>query len=132
MKKVILGLITVLVMTLSGCSFKPEELDYSDFSTHLITSYDEAENETSNKYIVYYYHDNCAGCETIKQDILSFFEIFETLPFYILNIQDAEDLSGLEEFEGTPTVFVMSDNQVTETYLGSLEISNFISAYRNI
>ena len=134
MKKYIFVLISLLIFALSACEPTPEpiELDYKDFPDHLIESYYEAEKITENKYIVYYYHNHCSGCETVKQNILSFFNEYEVLPFYIFNISEANDISVLEEFKGTPTIFVMSDNTVIETYLGITEISNFISTYRNL
>ena len=132
MKKLLVVLITLFVLTLSSCLPEPSELDYSDFGSQIITTYYEAQRKESNKYIVYYYHDHCSGCETIKQNILGFFNEYEVFPFYIFNISEANDISVLEEFKGTPTIFVMSDNTVIETYLGITEISNFISTYRNL
>ena len=136
MKKYILVLISILVLVLSACEPEPEpepiELDYLDFPNHLITSYNDAEKINENKYVVYYYSETCGHCHTIKQDVLEFFEDFETLPFYILNIFRTTDYSTLEEFIGTPTVFVMSDDQVSETYIGVDEVYEFISGYSDI
>lgn len=134
MKKYILILISILVLVLSACEPEPEpiELDYLDFSAHLITTYNDAEKNNDNKYVVYYYSESCGQCHTIKQDVLEFFEDFEILPFYILNIFRATDYFALEEFISTPTVFVMSDDQISETYIGADEVYDFISNYSNI
>ncbi len=132
MKKLILVFLSLLVLTLSACTSEPGELDYSDFEDHLISSYNQAENDFPNRYIVYYYGEYCSHCITVKPDILEFFNTFEALPFYILNISDASDLSSLEEFRGTPTVFIMSDNVVSEAYIGSVQVQEFIVDYSDI
>ena len=132
MKKLLVVLISLLVLSLSACREIYVELDYLDFPDNTITSYEAAENEQSNKYIVYYYSANCGHCLTVKPDILDFFNDFDTLPFYIFNITDAPDVSGLEEFIGTPTVFVMSDGVVSESYIGSDNIYDFILKYNDL
>ena len=132
MKKLMLVFISLLVVSLSACEEVSKELDYSDFPNNIITSYEAAESEQSNKYIVYYYSINCGHCLTVKPDILDFFNDFDTLPFFIYNITEAHDVSGLEEFIGTPTVFVMSDGVVSESYIGSDNILDFIIKYKDI
>ena len=134
MRKLLLLSITLLVITLSACKLEPvnKELDYSDFEEHLISSYDTAENDFENKYVVYYYSSYCSHCETIKPDILGFFDTFEIFPFYIFNITGAPDVSSLEEFVGTPTLFVMSDGVVLESYIGSTNIHEFIARYMDL
>ena len=64
-----------------------------------------------------------------EPDILEFFEDFETLPFYIFDIFYAHDYSTLDEFVGTPTVFVFSGGVIIETYVGSIQVREFIALY---
>jgi len=133
MKKLILVLTLVFVLTLSACS--PEEeivLDYSSFESHLISSYDDATFQHENKYIVYYYSQNCGHCATVKEDILNFFNTYEGLPFYIFEVSQADDVSSLEEFVGTPTIFIMSDSIVSKAYIGSDKILDFITDYTDL
>ncbi len=134
MKKLLVILVSFLLITLASCVPQPtEEYEYSDFEDHLISTYNEAENLQNNKYIVYYYSQNCGHCQTVKQDVLGFFDSFEMLPFYIFDISSAVfGTSGLDEFIGTPTIFIMSDNQVSEAYIGSVNIITFIEKYKNI
>ncbi len=133
MKKLIILLSVILIMTLTACSSKVEpELDYSSFEGHIITSYNDAVLQNENKYIVYYYSAFCSHCVEVKGDILNFFKTFDSLPFYFFNISDASDSSLLEEFVGTPTLFVMSDDTVVESYIGSNNIVTFIAKYQNI
>lgn len=135
MKKLLVVLTFFLVFSLTGCivgTEQPTGLDYSDFADQTITSYDEAENQHSNKYIVYYYSANCGHCQDVKEEILGFFDIFDTLPFYIFDTSTATDVSGLEQLVGTPAVFVMSDDEVYQVYTGSDNIRFFMEEYRNI
>ena len=54
MKKLILLMIFLFAFTLTACEPEENELfDYSDFPTHIISSYEEAETISANKYIVY-------------------------------------------------------------------------------
>ena len=134
MKKLLFILMILLVFTLSSCIREEKELDYSDFPDNLITTFEEAETMSNNKYIVYYYFTYCSHCSSVKQEILNFFLDYDTLPYYIFNIADANhiDVSSLQEFEGTPTVFVMSGTDVLEKYQGADDIRNFISIYKDL
>jgi len=135
MKKLyILGLALFITFTLSACVEEPVliELDYSDFPEHLLRSYEAAETIEDERYIVYYYGKNCGHCINVKQDVLHFFTTFTLLPFYILEVQDTPDASVLEEFVGTPTMFVMADGEVLDMYIGSVEIYDFFENYQDV
>lgn len=135
MKKIFtLGLALFSIMILSACIEEPKlnELDYSDFSEHLLTSYSAAETIEDERYVVYYYGKDCSHCITVKQDVLHFFDEFELLPFYILEVQDTPDSSSLDEFRGTPTLFIMADGEVLDMYVGSLDIYDFFTDYTDI
>ncbi len=127
MKKLLILLITVFVLSLSACS-EEKALDYSSFEDNLIYSY-EAAASYDDKYIVYYYSENCHHCSEVKDDILTFFTTYDKLPFYILEVSQATDSSFLDEFVGTPTIFIMIDDQVDEAYIGSYGILDFIDDY---
>lgn len=135
MKKILtLGLALFFVITLSACVEEPEpsELDYSDFPEHLLTSYSAAETIEDERYVVYYYGKVCGHCTNIKQDVLHFFDTFDLLPFYILEIQDTPDSSSLEEFRGTPTIFVIADGEVIDYYVGSVDVYDFFDNYQDL
>jgi thiol-disulfide isomerase/thioredoxin len=123
----------VLVLALSACEEQAPEtsFDYSDFPTHLVTSYEELE-QREERYVAYYYGEYCSHCATVKQDLLSFFSTFETLPFYILNTSDTPDVSSREEFYGTPTIFVYSKGDIIDSYIGVDAIYDFMVTYRDI
>lgn len=129
--KQIFFLIVLLVttFTLSACGDAGLDLDYSDFPENTMTSYAALEQIPNKRYIAYYYSDTCSHCAVIKQDILNFFYNFDELPFYMLNISITDDFSSLDEFGGTPTVFVMADGEVVDAYIGSIDIADFIEEY---
>lgn len=108
------------------------EWDYSNFEEHLLTSYNEAETIEDERYVVYYYGKSCGHCINVKQDVLDFFSTFELLPFYILEVQDTPDSSSLDEFIGTPTMFIMADGEVVDMYVGSVDIYDFFEEYKDV
>ncbi len=127
MKKLAIFITILLVLALSACS-KEKALDYTSFEDHLIFSYEAAVSH-EDKYIVYYYSANCSHCSEVKDDILTFFNTYDGLPFYILEVSQANDSSFLDEFVGTPTIFIMIDDQVDDAYIGSTGILDFIADY---
>jgi hypothetical protein len=134
MKKILL-IVTMFIVTFTLASCEepvPTELDYSDFPEHLLTSYEAAETIQDERYIIYYYGKSCGHCLNVKQDLLTFFSTFDLLPFYILEVQDTPDTSSLDEFIGTPTVFLMADGVVLDQYIGSIEIYDFFDNYESI
>ena len=84
------------------------------------------------RYILYYYGKNCGHCTNIKQEILSFFDDFTLLPFYILEVQDTPDVSSFEEFIGTPTIFLIADGEIIDSYIGYIEVRDFIDIYEDV
>jgi hypothetical protein len=124
-----------MITTLSGCVEEEVIYDYSDFSEHAAQSYEELENSTENRYVAYYYSETCGHCADVKQEILTFFSDFDDMPFYILDVARATDTSGLDEFYGTPTVFIISNNEVISSFIGSVGVRDFIemfSDYENL
>lgn len=137
MKKLILLLSLLLLITLSACDNTVEEdpidlFEYSDFTDISIPTNGEAETKSTDKYIVYYYQEACTHCQTIKQEILGFADTFTDIDFYILDAANAPDYSSLEEFEGTPTVFVFSGEEILESYIGITQVREFIQIYSNL
>lgn len=129
MKKLILLITLLLTITLSGCETAFEELDYTDFPDSVVTNYSALEDIKDQRYVAYYYSKNCGHCADIKQDILNFFNHFKDMPFYILDTSLAKDVSGYDEFIGTPTVMVIANGVVLESYVGTFEIKDFIKEY---
>ena len=135
MKKILtIGLALFFAFALAACEEEVprEDLDYSDFEDHLLTSYEDAETIEDERYVVYYYGKNCGHCIKVKQDVLHFFDTFELLPFYILEVEDTPDSSSLEEFRGTPTMFIMADGEVLDLYVGSVDIYDFFEDYKDL
>lgn len=135
MKKIFSLLFVLIVFPLSACENAEETgvvYEYSDLETISLLSHEEAENMSNEKYAVYYFAESCSHCQNIKQDILSFAIDFNYLDFYIIDISKASDSSSYEEFRGTPTVFVLSGGEIIESYVGSIEVLEFIDDYKEI
>lgn len=129
MRKYSLLIITVMALLLSGCEVETGVLDYDDFQQNKVSSYSELESQSSGRYIAYYYSETCSHCIEIKPEILNFFSGLEDIPFYLLDIVDADDRSGFEEFIGTPTLMLLQDGEILEMYIGSDRIKVFIESY---
>ena len=132
MKKLILVLTLLFIFTLTACAPEEHIYEYTEFSDMAIDSHSEAESKSNNKYIVYYYQEACSHCQDVKQDILGFAKSFEALDFYLLDAARAPDDSSLEEFLGTPTVFIFSGTEIIESYIGGPRVKEFIKKYEEI
>lgn len=100
--------------------------DYKHFINSTTYTYAQLETMNDDQYVAYYYSDNCGHCQSIKADVLTFFNTYEGLPFYFLDIQDAPDQTRTSEFYGTPSLFIFTNGVVTETYIGPEQVLEFI------
>jgi thiol-disulfide isomerase/thioredoxin len=130
MKKLILVLSLLLILTLTACD--NGKLDYDDFSDISLESNADAENMSNNIYIVYYYQESCSHCLTIKEDILAFADTFTLIDFYIIDTSSVDDIPSVPGYSGTPSVFVFSGGEVIERYVGFENIPLFIDIYSNL
>lgn len=131
MKRWYIVVIVTLLLGMSGCEGE-ELLDYSDFEDVRQLSYDAGETKENERYILYYYSENCGHCSDVKQEILTFFQTFDHLNVYLLDTgaEEVKDVSRYDEFVGTPSLFIIADGEVIESYVGSQEIRSFIESYR--
>jgi len=133
MKYLIFIIISLMTFTLSSCDlFKESTYEYEDYTDQVLTSHSEAENISNNRYIVYYYETSSEPCKEVKQDILSFFDEFDLIDFYILDTGLASDISNILEVNDEPSIIIFSDNQVLESYIGLTQVKSFINKYENI
>ena len=131
MKILLIVLTFIITITLSSCTIF--ELDYNDFTTHKVSSYFASEQASNNRYILYYYDSTDAPSRDVKTDILDFFDNFDLLEFYLLDTSNIElETSYFGEYNGEPIIYIVSSNQVYETYSGSEKINDFIYEYNNI
>ena len=113
MKFIKFSLVFLSLFILASCD--DEELDYyTDFGEHMEESYAEAETKENNRYILYYFSQNCGHCADVKQEVLSFFSTYEMTNFYILDVSadSVRDVTRYDEFVGTPSLFFIADGEV--------------------
>jgi thiol-disulfide isomerase/thioredoxin len=136
MKKLIFIFALLFTLILSACDPIEDEpqadLEYSDLAAKALFTHVEAESKSNDKYVVYYYQEACSHCQSVKQDILAFALDFEYLDFYIIDSSKTPDSSSYEEFRGTPTIFVLSGGEIIESYIGSVQVLDFIDLYSEI
>lgn len=123
-KAVIYCLVFISIFMLSSCFTTTYE--YDDFSEHFLDSFASV-YEQDDLYLVYFYSEYCSDCASVKQEVLGFLNDYETLEFYLISESFADDQFEFEDFYVTPTVFIIEDNEIIESYLGSPAIKEFIN-----
>lgn len=117
-------LFAVLIVSLLVFNANKKVYAYEDFVT--LTDFGGYTTQSEEKYIVYYYSDNCGYCDLIKTDVLSFADSNDAdVKVYLMN---ASGMTGTNPFPeghdlfGTPAMHVVVNGVITNSYLGSLQI----------
>ena len=107
-----------------------EELsyDYSDFD-ELHIDYTDTLTITDELHFEYYYSPYCAHCETIKPELLYFLNGLIDVEFYLIDTSVADGTSKIASFRGTPSLYLVYNNEVVAEFVGSAAIPDFISDY---
>ena len=129
MRKILLAMGMVLVFTLSACTTNYE---YADFGSREVTSFLQGETKNEETYFLYYYKNDCAECDDIKQDILTFFDEIDGTSFYLLNVDEASDETTLNFSDNTPSLFVISNGVVTARYESKDGIEEFLEEFEEL
>lgn len=135
MKKTILILCLALVACGQNASSKVINYDYSDVESH-IDWYDSFKQEENN-YLVYYYSPTCSHCNSIKQEIISYY-LSEVEVLYFVNTQlnskfgPTKDLTGICDINsfhifGTPFLIRVKDYKVADYYPGMSKILDYLN-----
>lgn len=106
--------------------------DYKHFVENTVYSHNQIENRDDKRYIAYFYTDECGFCQEVKPELLSFFKDFDAMPFYMIDLAEAPDSSSIESLTGTPTLLVISDRTIVESYVGIDNIRAFIASYQEL
>ena len=103
-------------------------------------SWSDVFNKEDDRYLVYFYSEECGYCASIKDEMLNYFEV-TTYQMYFVDILNNEDvvikhtgdspvgLTSAEELFilGTPSLLEIEDKTVTNYYAGVNAIRGFIS-----
>lgn len=104
-------------------------LDYDDFSEHALDSFDDTLTVSDNLHFEYFYSPYCSHCNMIKPDMLNFFANHAEIEYYLINSSAASGLPKIESYRGTPSLYVIADNEVVMEIVGSEDIPIFLSDY---
>lgn len=141
MKKIVSLLVPLL--TVCGCST-------SSSTSETIHNYHETKNslipwsdvflQEENDYLVYFYSERCGHCNEIKQDVISFYlKDLINMYFVCTDIEavfgQSKDLIGVNNINdfyifGTPFLSRISSYCVSEYYVGSTQIRNYINQFK--
>ena len=112
-------------------SLKYSELDYSVFEDKMVNDITKSLMITDDLHFEYYYSDICSHCKLVKPDLLYFFLVNEDLDLYLWNTGKFEEKVSIEGYLGTPALYVVDNNVVIASYVGSLQIPEFIEGYNS-
>ncbi len=128
-----------LCMLLVSCS-KPNETlvtnyDYSDVTTQ-IDWYDTF-NQEENDYLVYYYNETCSHCNSIKQNVISYYLADEETMYFVNTKNNSrfgpvKELKGIDDIElfyifGTPFLIRVKDYKIEDYYSGVNKILEYLN-----
>ena len=106
--------------------------DYKDFVGHNEFSFDELEFKNHDRYIAYYYSDECGHCASVKAELLAFFKDFDGMPFYFIDVAEAQGNTNVQGLTGTPTLLIFNEGGILDAYVGSDQVREFIEEYQEI
>ena len=140
MKKVLSLIVPLLV--LAGCKedhIKDDKHNYHETKDSLI-GWNETFNQIEDEYIVYFYSETCGHCNSIKQDVISFY-LKEYIPMYFVctdlgvvygKNKDIVGVDNIDEFfiYGTPSLCEINSHKVESYYVGEKEILDYINQFK--
>lgn len=106
--------------------------DYKDFVGHNELSFNSLEFKDHPRYIGYYYSDECGHCAAVKAELLAFFKDFTGMPFYFIDVQEAQGTTNISGLTGTPTLIIFNEGGIQDAYVGSDRVRDFIDTYQEL
>jgi hypothetical protein len=104
-------------------------LDYNLFEERKVDTLSKSLVVSDDIHIEYYYSVNCGHCQLVKPDLLYMFLLHEDLEFYLFDLGELGWGVTIDGFEGTPTLYVIENNEVISSYVGSENVKSFIEGY---
>ncbi len=97
------------------------ELEYSSFDR--IEDYSEITNMNEDKYLVYFYSEECYYCKEIKYDVLEFADKNnEGIKVYFLDAGNVTGYNNISGMDGTPSMLMVVNGQLVDLVGGSTQI----------
>ena len=137
-----LFLLLIPLVLISGCQ-RPAETkidhNYHETKNDLIF-WDNVFAQEQDDYLVYFYSESCGHCNEIKQDVITFY-LKELIDMYFVCTDiDAvfgptKNLIGVNTIDdfyifGTPFLTRIKEHAVSEYYVGSNAIRNYINQFK--
>ncbi len=106
--------------------YRDLELDYDDFASQHLTSYDEVLSIDNDYYILYYYFEDCPHCMATKPTFLPWAFTKNTEDIYFMNgakVSSPDDLPTelIILNSGTPILVLMSNGKFADEYYSGTE-----------
>ena len=131
--------LVIPLLLLTGCNntkkHEPESHNYHEIRNNLIDWVDIF-NQPERDYVVYFYSERCGHCNSIKNEIISYYQTTDKKMYFVCTDYDAifgpqTDLRGIDNIEdfyifGTPFLIRLQEYTLTEYYAGTAAILNYI------
>ncbi|MFV0246409.1 MAG: hypothetical protein ACK5HS_00510 [Mycoplasmatales bacterium] len=151
MKKLLIGIISVLVILLVAINLIPEAEDLYENAPHF--NYEDLMDHTSDHSFIYVYGPNCHFCEQIHPVMNTFYKDYgKQTNLQLINVEwQAQDGSTPNEaikasdnlteagdtltkysdllIGGTPSLIEVEDNKVLKVYIGADQVPEFTKEY---
>ena len=137
MKKLSSLIIPIFVLT--GCkaqSKQPVKHNYHEIKDSKIDWVDVF-NQIEDDYLVYFYSERCGHCNSIKNEVISYYLKTDKSMYFVCTDLDAvfgsqSNIVGVDNIDdfyifGTPFLIRMLEFKVSEYYIGANAILEFIN-----
>ena len=126
------------VFVLTGCQANPKpevKHNYYEIKDSLIP-WDHVFAQSENNYLVYFYSERCGHCNSIKNEVISYYLTTEETMYFVCTDIDAvfgsqTDLTGINNITdfyifGTPFLARLVEHAISIYYVGASAILDFI------
>jgi len=111
----------VIIISIILFNMLSTELEYSSFDR--IEDYSEITNMNEDKYLVYFYSEECYYCKEIKYDVLEFADKNnEGIKVYFLDAGNVTGYNNISGMDGTPSMLMVVNGQLVDLVGGSTQI----------
>ena len=127
------------VFVLTGCQpaqKQPIKHNYHEVKNSLIP-WSDVFDQNETDYLVYFYSERCGHCNSIKNDVISYYLTTDRIMYFVCtdieamfgNPKDLIGINSISEFYifGTPFLVRLIEYAVSEYYVGANSILNYIN-----
>lgn len=149
MKRLMVVFLLVLALFLTGCQWDTSThskapttqsttttfhttgttttLDYTDFSSRLITDINAQLTQPENTYYLYFFSPYCEACNSIKNEVLPKIELLVNDTLYMVEIIYGNEVNTQIDVTHIPALVRIVDHEVDAVYEGTIEVMSVMN-----